>query len=275
MYLAISNIRTDDIPTSQQGGIIQGFPTPLAVIGAAFNWTKDLAQYDFDGVMYGYSSASTVLPRGWKKGNQKRRQPQMQPERVTRANEGKVIVDKNDTSTQSITFELIIKLKKKAKHNTGEGLVEVNELCQAISSSLLRVGGGSCVNRPKATPHEDVKAATRQLHGKTIVTVARPDLLARQNDEKVDTLDRLIRALSNKAKLGGWVIPTCIGYELISDVAQGRYQDYLDEGQPHAFVEPVLSLMELVSIKKLTEPKFWKYTPYTPDSTNLLLSQEV
>jgi CRISPR-associated protein Csy2 len=97
----------------------------------------------------------------------------------------------------------------------------------------------------------------------------RQDLMVKQSEEE-DWLDVLLRVtkFQTREKGQGWIMPTTLGYLTISEIKARKYSR---NGLPHAYVEPLVGLIQYQTFDKQNLP-FWQWI--YPNSRSFILSTQ-
>lgn len=148
-----------------------------------------------------------------------------------------------------------------------------------------RLAGGQIVSHGKPTTAGSLPELREALpFGYWIVE--RPDLMAAP-DSAADPLDALIDACSRPRRRrpetadnaepsrrpDSWVVPTTLGYALLGEPTTDR--PGAREGYPHAYGEPLVGLVQYLSLRHLTDQSlpFWR-TAWPRDDVFLVTQQE-
>ena len=162
--------------------------------------------------------------------------------------QGSMSLSLQPTATCHLSITLIL------AYDATDGLPSPGQVDTFLDGA--RLAGGQIID------HYPIQTAASQTELRNYLTngywiIERSDLLADPGTETTDPLDALIAASSqpglrsdNGINPNSWVIPTTLGYALLTDAA-GRPGSR--EGYPHAYGEPLVGLVQFVPLRALAD----------------------
>lgn len=149
--------------------------------------------------------------------------------------------------------------------------VSDEEILAFVNSGRVKLGGGdiSCARVLQPDSLKDAKAAVQQAG---FQLVDRSDLVEKAMQvKKVNAVEAILGLVSRGASDESWLFPLAIGYHGISTLKERKGSR--EEGVPHAFVEPLVGLVQCVSLRKDRPLALWR--PCSDVSSLLFYFKEI
>lgn len=137
------------------------------------------------------------------------------------------------------------------------------DILKFVNSGRCKLAGGD-IHCPQVFQPKDLEEAKSSIKGGGFQLVDRADIVERTMQVKgVNAVEALLMAVSRRDASGSWLFPLAIGYHGISELA--LRVGSREENVPHAFVEPLVGLVQCVSLRQARSLAMWRPVSDVPN----------